>query len=60
MRGSSRRTPGASVAYCQQKKQVFGTLKLPPGPAKLTLEPLAMPGGQDLDLKHVELTRYQP
>ncbi len=38
----------------------LGTLKLPPGPARLTLEPLAMPGGQVMDLKHVKLTRYQP
>lgn len=38
----------------------LGTLKLPPGRAKLVLQPLAMPGGQVLDLKHVKLTRQQP
>jgi arylsulfatase A len=31
------------------------TLKLPKGPAKLTLEPLTMPGTQVMDLKHVKL-----
>ena len=32
-----------------------GTLKLPKGPAKLTLEPLTMPGTQVMDLKQVKL-----
>jgi arylsulfatase A len=32
-----------------------GTLNLPKGPAKLTLEPLTMPGSQVMDLKHVKL-----
>jgi len=32
-----------------------GTLKLTKGPAKLTLEPLTMPGTQVMDLKHVKL-----
>ena len=32
-----------------------GTLKLPKGPAKLTLEPLSMPGTQVMDLKQVKL-----
>jgi len=32
-----------------------GTLKLPKGPAKLTLEPLTMPGAQVMDLKQVKL-----
>ncbi|MBE2282720.1 MAG: arylsulfatase [Prosthecobacter sp.] len=34
----------------------LGTLKLKQGPAKLTLEPLSMPGTQVMDLKHVQLT----
>lgn len=33
----------------------LGTLNLPKGPAKLTLEPLTMPGTQVMDLKHVSL-----
>lgn len=37
-----------------------GKLKLPQGRAKLILEPLTMPGGQVMDLKHVKLTRRQP
>lgn len=37
-----------------------GTLTLPQGRAKLILEPLSMPGGQVMDLKHVKLTRSQP
>jgi arylsulfatase A len=32
-----------------------GILKLPKGPAQLTLEPLSMPGTQVMDLKHVKL-----
>jgi hypothetical protein len=32
-----------------------GTLKLPKGPAKLTLEPLTMPGTQVMELKHLKL-----
>jgi len=32
-----------------------GTLKLPKGPAKLTLQPLTMPGAQVMDLKQVKL-----
>ncbi|MEQ1828602.1 MAG: hypothetical protein ABL921_21755, partial [Pirellula sp.] len=32
-----------------------GTLKIPKGPAKLTLESLTMSGTQVLDLKHVKL-----
>ena len=32
-----------------------GTLQLPKGPAKLTLEPLTMPGTQVMDLKQVKL-----
>jgi len=32
-----------------------GTLKLPKGPAKLTLEPLTMPGTQVMDLKQLQL-----
>ncbi len=38
----------------------LGTLNLPQGRAKLVLEPLTMPGGQVMDLKHVKLTRQQP
>lgn len=34
----------------------FGTLKLPKGPARLTLEALSMPGTQVMDLKHVQMT----
>ncbi len=34
----------------------LGTVKLPRGPARLTLEALSMPGTQVLDLKHVQLT----
>lgn len=37
-----------------------GTLTLPPGRTTLILEPLCMPGGQVMDLKHVTLTRRQP
>jgi arylsulfatase A len=33
----------------------LGTVKLPRGPARLTLEALTMPGTQVLDLKHVQL-----
>ncbi|OGV63097.1 MAG: hypothetical protein A2283_14990 [Lentisphaerae bacterium RIFOXYA12_FULL_48_11] len=33
----------------------LGTLKLPKGPAKLTLEALTIPGTQVMDLKHVEM-----
>ena len=33
----------------------LGTLHLEPGPAKLTLEPLAMPGSQVMDFKQVRL-----
>lgn len=33
-----------------------GTLKIPAGRARLTLEPVSMPGGQVMDLKHVQLT----
>ena len=32
-----------------------GTLRLPKGPAKLTIEPLTMPGTQVMDFKHVKL-----
>jgi arylsulfatase A len=32
-----------------------GTLKLPKGPAQLTLEALTMPGTQVMELKHVKL-----
>jgi hypothetical protein len=32
-----------------------GTLKLPKGPAQLTLEPLTMPGMQVMELKHLKL-----
>lgn len=32
-----------------------GTLELAKGPAKLTLEPLTLPGSQVMDLKHVKL-----
>jgi arylsulfatase A-like enzyme len=35
----------------------LGTLHLPPGPVRLTIESLTMPGGQVMDLKHVELER---
>jgi hypothetical protein len=38
----------------------LGTLRLPQGRAKLILEPLTMPGGQVMELKHVKLTRHQP
>ncbi|MDI1312977.1 hypothetical protein [Prosthecobacter sp.] len=34
----------------------LGTVKLPQGPARLTLEALSMPGTQVMDLKHVQLT----
>ncbi len=33
-----------------------GTLTLPQGNARLTLQPLSMPGGQVMELKHVALT----
>ncbi len=33
----------------------LGTLKLPQGPTRLTLEALSMPGRQVMDLKHVKL-----
>lgn len=33
----------------------LGTLNLKPGPARLTLEALSMPGSQVMDLKHVKL-----
>ena len=32
-----------------------GTLSLPQGPAKITLEPLTVPGMQVMDLKHIQL-----
>lgn len=32
-----------------------GTLWLPKGPARLTMEPLTMPGSQVMDFKHVKL-----
>jgi len=38
----------------------LGTLALPQGPVRLVLEPLAMPGGQVMDLKHVVLRRRGP
>jgi arylsulfatase A-like enzyme len=34
-----------------------GTLKLPKGPARLTMKPLRLSGAQGLDFKHVKLTR---
>lgn len=34
-----------------------GSLKLPAGPARLTLQPLSMPGTQVLELKHLRLQR---
>jgi arylsulfatase A-like enzyme len=34
-----------------------GTLKLPKGPARLTLKPLRLSGAQGMDFKHVKLTR---
>lgn len=34
-----------------------GTIKLPKGPAKLTLKPLRLSGAQGLDFKHVKLTK---
>jgi arylsulfatase A len=34
-----------------------GTLKLPKGPARLTLKPLRLSGAQGLDFKHVKLTK---
>jgi arylsulfatase A-like enzyme len=34
----------------------LGTLSLKPGPARLTLEALSMPGSQVMDLKHLKLT----
>lgn len=37
----------------------LGTLKLPQGPVKLTLEALSMPGAQVMDLKHVRLQRQK-
>ena len=37
----------------------LGTLKLPQGPVKLTLEALSMPGAQVMDLKHVRLLRQK-
>lgn len=37
----------------------LGTLKLPQGPMKLTLEALSMPGAQVMDLKHVRLLRQK-
>lgn len=33
----------------------LGTLNLPAGPARLTLEPLSMPGAQVMELKHLRL-----
>lgn len=35
----------------------LGTLALPEGPVRLTIESLVMPGGQVMELKHVELER---
>lgn len=35
----------------------LGAMKLPQGPARLVLEPLAMPGSQVMELKHVRLHR---
>jgi arylsulfatase A len=34
-----------------------GTIKLPKGPAKLTLKPLRLSGAEGLDFKHVKLTK---
>lgn len=34
----------------------LGAVKLPQGPATLTVQPLSMPGGQVMDLKHVRLS----
>ncbi len=36
-----------------------GTLTLPKGPAKITLEPLSKPGAQVMDLKHLQM-KLQP
>jgi arylsulfatase A len=38
----------------------LGTLRLPQGRARLTLEPVSMPGTQVMELKHVQLTRHPP
>jgi arylsulfatase A-like enzyme len=38
--------------------QKLGTLRLAKGAAKLTLEPLLMPGSQVMELKHVKLFRH--
>ncbi len=35
----------------------LGSLKLPKGPARLTLEPLSIPGSHAMDFKHVKLLR---
>jgi len=35
-----------------------GSLNLPAGPAKITLEPLAMPGTQVMDFKHLKLSLH--
>lgn len=37
-----------------------GTLKLPKGLHKLTLEPLSMPGTQVMDFKQIKLTLSSP
>lgn len=37
----------------------LGTLRLPQGRATLSLQPLSMPGGQVMELKHVKLSRRE-
>lgn len=51
------RDEAGSARYRNREWSILkaGTLRLPKGPAKLTIEPLAMPGSQVMDLKHVKL-----
>jgi arylsulfatase A-like enzyme len=51
------RDEAGSARYRNREWSILkaGTLRLPNGLAKLTIEPLAMPGSQVMDLKHVKL-----
>jgi arylsulfatase A len=51
------RDEAGSARYRNREWSILkaGTLRLPKGPAKLTIEPLTMPGSQVMDFKHVKL-----
>ena len=51
------RDEAGSARYRNREWSILkaGTLRLPKGPAKLTMEPLTMPGAQVMDFKHVKL-----